>query len=79
MGKIIFKFDGKSGKPFIYIKRSVDNIETQEIRMTLSNDAFLSTESGYNINLSGKDKDYNIVEINIPISIEELKEALKEV
>ena len=76
MGKVIFKFNQNSGKPFIYIKRRIDGIETQEIRMTLSNDVSINTETGNYISINGKDEHCNIVEINLPISIEELKNYL---
>ncbi len=78
MGKIIFDFDRSKGRPFIYIKRRIDDIETQELRITLSEDAFLGTESGNHISLHGKDENYNSVEVEMPISIEELKKALEE-
>lgn len=77
MGKIIVNFKNKM-KPSIFIKRNVDKHETQELRFIPDGECWLKTETGNNIELFGRDDDGNTIEVLIPISIEELKEALKE-
>lgn len=76
MGKIIFNFNKRILTPFVYIKRRIDAMETQELRITLSENAILGTETGNQITLHGEDEDHNRVEVEIPISIEDLKKAL---
>lgn len=63
--------------PTIYIERRIDNIETQKLRFDLTNESWLSTETGDSIRLFGRNEDCNIIEVEIPISISELKETLE--
>lgn len=74
MGDIIKDLSGRI--PSIYIERRIDNIEIQKLRFDLAKESWLSTETGYTIILFGRDKDYNTVEVEIPITIDELKDAL---
>lgn len=75
MGTIIKNLCGR--RPSIFIERRVDNIETQKLTFRLTNDAWLGTDSGNNIRLFGHDENYNTIEVEIPISITELKESLE--
>ena len=75
MGDIIKDLSGRI--PSIYIERRIDNIETQKLRFDLTRETWLGTETGDTIRLFGHDKDYNTIEVEIPISIIELKDALE--
>ena len=75
MGVIIKDLGGR--RPSIYIERRVDDIETQKLTFSLTNDAWLSTDTGDSIRLFGRDENYNTVEVEIPISISELKKSLE--
>lgn len=61
----------------IYIERRVDSMEIQKLTIHLTKESWLSTETGDSIRLFGHDEDYNTVEVEIPISIIELKDALE--
>lgn len=74
MGDVIK--DLSSRRLVVSIERRVDDIEIQKLRFDLTKEAFLGTESGNSIHLFGRDEDYNTVEVEIPISIIELKVAL---
>ncbi len=65
------------GIPSIYIERRIDNIETQKLRFDLTNESWLSTETGDSIRLFGRNQECNVIEVEIPISVSELKEALE--
>ena len=75
MGIIIKDLSGR--RPSISIERRVDDIETQKLTFSLTNDAWLSTDTGDSIRLFGRDENYNTIEVEIPISISELKESLE--
>lgn len=75
MGTIIKDLSGK--RSLIFIERRVDDIETQKLTFSLTNGAWLSTDTGDSIRLFGRDENYNTVEVEIPISINELKESLE--
>lgn len=75
MGNVIKDLSGRMSS--IFIERKVDNIETQKLRFDLIKESWLSTETGDSIRLFGRDEDYNTIEVEIPISITELKEALE--
>ncbi len=75
MGSIIKDLKGR--RPSIYIERRIDDIEIQKLSFSLTNDAWLSTDTGDGIRLFGRDDNYNTIEVEIPISIIELKEALE--
>jgi len=75
MGTIIKNLSGR--RPSIFIERRVDDIETQKLTFRLTNEAWLSTDTGDNIRLFGRDENYNTIEVEIPISITELKESLE--
>ena len=62
--------------PTIYIERRIDNIETQKLKFNLTQESWLSTDTGNSIRLFGRNEDCNI-EVEIPISIAELKDALE--
>lgn len=74
MGIIIKDLSGR--RPSIFIKRRVDDIEAQELIFSLT-DAWLGTDTGNSIRLFGRDENYNTIEVEIPISISELKESLE--
>lgn len=74
MGTIIKDLSDR--RPQIFIERRVDDIETQKLAFTLTNNVCLGTETGNDISLFGLDENYNRVEVIIPISIIELKELL---
>ena len=74
MGTIIKNLGGR--RPAIYIERRIDDIEIQKLTFHLTNDSWLSTETGDSIRLFGRDENGNTVEVEIPISISELKESL---
>ena len=74
MGTIIKNLGGR--RPVIYIERRIDDIEMQKLTFHLTNDSWLSTETGDSIRLFGRDENGNTVEVEIPISINELKESL---
>lgn len=61
----------------IHIERRVDDIETQKLRFDLIKESWLGTETGDSIHLFGRDKDNNTIEVEIPISIVELNDALE--
>lgn len=65
------------GIPSIYIERRIDNIETQKLKFNLTKESWLGTDTGYNIRLFGRNEDCNIIEVEIPISIAELKDVLE--
>ena len=75
MGVIIKNLSGR--RPSIFIERRVDDIETQKLTFNLTNEAWLSTDTGDSIRLFGRDENYNTIEVEIPISINELKELEK--
>lgn len=75
MGYLIYEFT--SLKPAIYIERQVDEIETQKLRFRHDKDSWISSEGGNSLSLFGRDVNNNIIEVEIPISPEELKEALE--
>lgn len=75
MGDIIYQFIGM--KPSVHIERSVDRIETQKLRLVMNTEAWLATETGDSVRIFGRDEDCNTIEVQIPISAEELKEALE--
>ena len=75
MGTIIKNLGGR--RPAIYIERRIDDIEIQKLAFYLTNDSWLSTETGDSIRLFGRDENGNTVEVEIPISIDELKESLE--
>ena len=75
MGDIIKIFNGRI--PSIYIERRIDNIETQKLKFNLTKESWLSTETGDSIRLFGRNEDCNIIEVEIPISIAELKDVLE--
>ena len=78
MGKIFVDFSNRmTGKPSIFIERTVDEHETQKLRFTLEKNSWLGTETGDAIHLFGKDNG-NTIEVHIPISVRDLKEALDE-
>ena len=64
------------GIPSIYIERRIDNIETQKLKFDLR-ESWLSTETGDSIRLFGRNEDCSIIEVEIPISIAELKDVLE--
>ena len=66
-----------SGITSIYIERRVDKTETQKLRFDLT-ESWLGTETGNSIRLFGRN-DASTIEIEIPISISELKEALEKI
>ena len=76
MGDIIKILSGRI-PPSIYIERRIDNIETQKLKFNLTKESWLSTETGDSIRLFGRSEDCNIIEVEIPISIIELKDALE--
>lgn len=76
MGHIIYEFGSSKLKPVIHIERRVDKIETQKLQFRHDKDSYISTEGGNSISLFGRDINGNVIEVDIPISIEELKEAL---
>ncbi len=79
MGDIIVDFSNRmTGKPSIYIERIVDKHETQKLSFNHNKDSWLATETGDSIHLFGREEDMNIIEVEIPISIRDLKEALEE-
>lgn len=79
MGKIIVDFSNSMiGKPRVFIERRVDEHEIQKLNFSHDRDSCLSTETGLNISLFGRDEDGSIIEVSIPISVEELKNALDE-
>jgi hypothetical protein len=78
MGSIIYEFGPSKLKPIIHIERRVDEIETQKLQFIHEKDSFIGTEGGNIISLFGRDRNGNIIEVEIPISPEELKEALIE-
>lgn len=75
MGDIIKNLSDRVSS--IYIERRIDNIETQKLRFDLTRESCLSTETRNSVHLFGRDNDYNTIEVEIPISIIELKEALE--
>lgn len=75
MGIIIKSLKGR--RPSIHIERIIDDIETQKLSFSLTNDAWLGTDTGNSIRLFGRDDNYNTIEVEIPISITELKEAIE--
>ena len=75
MGTIIKDLKGR--RPSIHIERRIDDIEIQKLSFSLTNDAWLSTDTGNSIRLFGRDDNYNTIEVEIPISITELKEAIE--
>ena len=75
VGYIIYEFS--SLKPTIYIERQVDEIEMQKLRFRHDKDSWISTEGGNSLSLFGRDTNGNIIKVDIPISPEELKEALE--
>jgi hypothetical protein len=76
MGHIIYEFGSSKLKPMIHIERHVDEIETQKLQFRHEKDSYIGTEGGNSISLFGRDINGNIIEVDIPISPEELKEAL---
>jgi hypothetical protein len=78
MGRIIYEFGSSKLKPVIHIERRVDEIETQKLQFRHEKDSYIGTEGGNSISLFGRDINGNIIEVDIPISPEELKEALIE-
>lgn len=74
MGDIIKNLNGRI--PSIRIERRIDNIETQKLKFDLVRESWLSTETGDSIRLFGRDEDYNTIEVEIPISVAELKDVL---
>ncbi len=80
MGDIIYKFEDHE-KPTIHIKRRVDDHEIQELHFSFHGtpgpDAWIVTETGNRIELFCKDTDGNIVHVDIPISVDDLFNALK--
>lgn len=73
MGVVIKDLKGRGSS--IYIERRVDNVEIQKLTFSL-NDAWLGTETGNSIRLFGHDNEYNTIEVEIPISISELRDSL---
>ncbi len=79
MGDIIINFsDRMTEKPSIFIERMVDEHETQKLHFTQDKDSWLGTETGDSVYLFGRDSDMNTIEVRIPISVRDLKEALEE-
>ncbi len=78
MGDIIHMFEGFD-KPRVYIKRRIDRIETQELHMNFmhGHNSWLSTETGNQLSLHCVDEDGNTLDVDIPISVGQLKEALE--
>ena len=77
MGDIIVDMSDKVIPVKVSVERRVDDIETQMLHFTLDGDAWLRTETGETLGIFGRDRDGNTVEIDLPISIKELKEALE--
>ena len=77
MGDILYKFEGF--KPQLHIERRVDRIEKQELNMsfTTGHDSRISTETGNQIIIFCRDEDGNMMEVDLPVSVKELKEALE--
>lgn len=78
MGDIIVDMSNKVIPAMVSVERRVDNIETQMLHFTLDGDAWLRTETGNSIGIFGRDKNGNTIEVELPISIHDLKEALKD-
>ena len=76
MGDIIIDMSNKIIPTKVFVNRTVDNIETQKLQFTLDKDVHLRTETGATIVFFGRDIDGNNVEVEMPISIEDLKDAL---
>ncbi len=76
MSNIIYEFGPSKLKPAIHIERHIDEIETQRLQFRYDKDSHISTEGGNSISIFGRDINGNIIEVDIPISPEELKEAL---
>jgi hypothetical protein len=78
MGDILVDFgkDSTLGKPSVYIERRVDDVETQKLHFRHDKDSWLSTETGNSIHLFGRDEFGNTIEVEIPIGVRKLKEAL---
>ena len=74
MGTIIKDLTGRVTS--IAIERRVDDVEIQQLRFDLTNETWIGTESGNSLHLFGRDKDHNIIDIEIPISTIELKDLL---
>ncbi len=74
MGYLIYEFT--SLKPTIYIERHIDEIETQKLRFRYDKDSWITSE-GNSLSLFGRDANDNIIEVEIPVSPEKLKEALE--
>lgn len=79
MGDIIHKFEGFD-KPVLHMKRRVDKHTTEELHMSFihGHDSWLSTETENSLDLFCRDEDGNTIEVNIPVSVKELKKALEE-
>ena len=78
MGDILYVFKDYN-KPQLHIKRRIDKIETQELNMSFIHGfrSWLSTETGEQLRLFCEDEDGNTMEVNIPVSVRELKEVLE--
>ncbi len=78
MGDILVDF-GKRMKPMVHIERRVDEVETQKLSFVLGGfETVLGTETGESFWLHGNDRKGNRVEIEIPIPVRELRDALSE-
>lgn len=78
MGDIIIDMSNKIIPTKVFVNRTVDQIETQKLQFTLDRDVHLRTETGANITFFGRDRAGNSVEVEMPISINDLKEVLEE-
>lgn len=78
MGDILYQFKDFD-KPQVHIERRIDRIEKQELHMNFihGHDSWLSTETGDSLRLFCRDEDGNTMEVNIPVSVTELKDALE--
>jgi hypothetical protein len=77
MGDIIIDMSGRVIPTKVIINRKIDEIETQKLEFNLVRDVHLGTEIGESVVLFGRDRDGNSIEVEIQISVDELKEALE--
>lgn len=78
MGRILHIFKNPD-KPRLHISRRVDKIEKQELNMNFfdGSRSWLSTATGDQLRLFCDDENGNTMEVDIPISVQKLKEALE--
>jgi hypothetical protein len=75
MGDIIHQFT-TSDKPRIFVRRIVDDTEEQRLTFRHKTDSWITTETGNSITLYGRGEDGGEIEVYIPISVEDLRDAL---